>query len=274
MLKLLQMTDCHILPPGETIFESDPAARLAAAIEDINRNHRDAALCVLTGDLTHHGDAAAYAVLAELLSALRVPWHLVPGNHDDREAMKAAFPDLAQDRNGFLQSVRPTASGLLLFLDTVQPGIHSGVYCRQRLDWLSEILIAAGSSPVYLFMHHPPMRIAMPRLDQYRLTDHAELGRVLARHPNIRHIFCGHVHRPVSGSWQGIPFSALPGTNHQNLLDFRDGRENIASLEPPAYAVIFCEADTTAVHLNSFLDDSPRFLYDPAAPVAEQIRRL
>ncbi|MEQ8348215.1 MAG: phosphodiesterase [Sneathiellaceae bacterium] len=274
MLKLLQITDCHLLPPGGRIFDSDPAQRLAAAIADINRQHADAALCVLTGDIAHDGDGPAYELLRDLLAGLAVPWQLVPGNHDDKAAMRQVFPALTVDAEGFVQSVRDSPAGRLLFLDTVQAGTHSGIYCPARLRWLDRALSEGARQPAYIFMHHPPMTIAMPRLDQYRLVDHQPLGELLDRHGTVRHIFFGHVHRPVSGSWRGIPFSAVPGTNHQNRLDFTAGRENISTLEPPAYAVIFLDAETTVVHLHGFMDDSPQFLYDPAAAPEAQIRRL
>ncbi len=68
-----------------------------------------------------------------------------------------------------LQSRLDTPAGVLLFLDTVEAGIHSGVYCKQHCHWLERALTEAEDEPVYLFLHHPPMEIGMPRLDQYRI---------------------------------------------------------------------------------------------------------
>ena len=274
MLKILQITDCHLLPPGETVFGSDPQARLAAAVADINRYHADAALCVLTGDLVHHAVAAAYMVLRETLAALVVPWRLIPGNHDDRALMRAAFPDLPVDQHGFIQSAHDTPAGRLLFLDTVDPGVHTGAYCALRRAWLVAMLEASHDRPVYLFLHHPPFEIALPHIDQYRMVDGEAFAEAVAGHQNIRHLFFGHVHRPVSGSWRGIPFSALRGTNHQNWLDFAETRRNISSLEPPAYAIIFLAPDKTIVHLHDYLDASQKFAYDPEAPVELQVQPL
>lgn len=274
MQKILQITDCHLVPKGETIFGSDPQQRLAAAVVDINRNHADATLCVLTGDLTHHGDPAAYALLRETLSELAVPYQLLVGNHDDRSHLVAAFPEQGRDPNDFIQSFRDTPAGRLVFLDTVDPGVHTGLYCAPRQEWLAEVLAQASDRPVYLFMHHPPFEIAFPKLDQYVMTNGDEFAKVIEIHPNVRHIFFGHVHRPVSGSWRGIPFSALRGTNHQNWLTFDGGRENICSLEPPAYAVIFLDRETTVVHNHDYLDQNPRFVYDPDAAPELQVRRI
>ena len=143
-----------------------------------------------------------------------------------------------------------------------------------RRAWLAAVLAESRDRAVYLFQHHPPFTIALPHIDQYRMLDGAEFGEVVAPHANIRHLFFGHVHRPVSGSWRGIPFSALRGTNHQNWLDFSDTRRNISSLEPPAYAVVFLSDDMTVVHLHDYLDASQKFLYDPDAPPDLQVQPI
>ncbi|MEO1532062.1 MAG: phosphodiesterase [Pseudomonadota bacterium] len=273
MLKLIQITDCHLVPEGELLFESDPAKGLAAAIDSVIADHADADLVVFSGDLAHDGLPEAYAVLRRELARLPMPWQVLPGNHDKREEMLAGIPRLTADENGFLQTVREIGGLRLAFLDTVDPAVHSGAYCEGRRAWLAQALDASAGLPTYLFMHHPPMAIAMPRLDQYGLSEPDAFASVLEGH-DIRHIFFGHVHRPVSGSWRGIAFSSLPGTNHQNQLELTDGPENLSSLEPPAYAVILIDGDLTVVHLHAYADKGPRFVYDPHAEAGSQIRRI
>ncbi|MDQ8726839.1 phosphodiesterase [Bradyrhizobium sp. LHD-71] len=277
MLKVIQITDCHLLPSGETVFGSNPETRLRACIADINRNHPDAALCVLTGDLAHHADPRAYAILSNCLRELVIPYRLMMGNHDDRAALRAAFPEVQMDEHGFVQSTFVTPEARLLFLDTTEPGVHTGAYCERRRAWLKGRLDEHSSgTPDYLFMHHPPFAIELPHIDQYVMaeTDASALGDLLRQRRAPRHIFFGHVHRPVCGSWLGIPFSALRGTNHQSWLDFHAVKENICSLEPPAYAVIFIGPDRTIVHFHDYMDDTPKYVYDPSAPVEHQVRPL
>ena len=48
---------------------------------------------LLTGDLTDDGDPRSYARVRELLAPLAVPVHPIPGNHDDRDALREAFAD-------------------------------------------------------------------------------------------------------------------------------------------------------------------------------------
>lgn len=263
MRKILQITDCHLVPGGERLFTLDPAARLRAAIADINTHHGDADLCVFTGDLAHSGEPDAYEVLKSMLDGLTVPYRLMPGNHDDRERLSAAFPRIEADEHGFLQSSLATPEGVFLFLDTVDAGVHSGAYCKRRCRWLDAALGDAGDRPAYLFMHHPPMAIGMPRLDQYRILDAEPLAATIERHRNIRHIFFGHVHRPIAGSWRGVPASAVAGTNHQTAFDLSEGGANIVSLSEPVYGVAIIGRDSVIVHQHAFASDADRLTYDP-----------
>lgn len=256
-MKIIQVSDLHLVPPGTRLLGLDPRARLDACLADINAQHGDAALCVFTGDLADRGAAAAYAALRAALRVLRVPYRLLIGNHDDRAAFRAAFPEAPCDGHGFVQSVFRCARGDLILLDTHEPGSGAGSFCARRAAWLGDRLAEAGDRPVYLFLHHPPFDIGIPSLDRIRLADPAGLIRALDAAPRRpAHLFFGHVHRPVSGSWRGIPFSALRATVHQVPLDFAQEAPVPYSLEPPAYNVILLDDERTVVHHHDFLDES------------------
>ena len=261
-MKLIHLTDPHFVPAGETLYGRDPQVALAAAVADINRNHADADLVVITGDLTHWGEAEAFAQLAETLSPLGPPLQLLIGNHDKRGVFAEHFPDQPLDADGFVQSVQQTPVGRFLFLDTNLTGTHAGWYCETRRTWLARQLAAASDAdePVFLFMHHPPFKIALPPLDRISLQEPETFAEVLRPHAaRIRHLFFGHIHRPLSGSWLGIPVSSLRALNHQCWLDFDNEGEIAGSFEPPAYAVVLIDSDSVIVHTHDFLDDSPKF---------------
>ncbi len=262
-MKLIQITDIHLVPRGKELHGLNPYERLDACIADINANHGDADLCIVTGDLVHNGAIEAYEDLRDCLLTLRVPYHLLLGNHDHREIFRRVFPNVPCDENGFVQSVIDTAAGRFLLLDTVEHGCAWGSYCEQRGAWLQSQLEASRDRPVYLFMHHPPFDIGIPCLDRIRLLDGADrIREIIEPHENIRHLFLGHVHRPVTGSWQGLPFSMMRGINHQVAFDFGAFEVVPKSHEPPAYAVIFPEAGQTVVHFHDYLDDS-LYPYNP-----------
>lgn len=247
-MKFVQVTDLHIVPRGGVLQGLNPMERLSACIEDINRQCKDVSFCIFTGDLVHGGEREAYAVLRECLEDLDVGYHLMLGNHDRRAPFLEIFPDSPTDENGFLQFQKETDNGRFIFMDTLDEGNSAGAYCEKRRQWLTRRLREANPDPVYLFMHHPPFDIGIPSLDRIKLDDTAKFAAALENPAAVRHLFLGHVHRPVSGSWRGIPFSALPGTNHQVAADFETESPVPCMLGPAAYAIVHVDADRTVVH--------------------------
>jgi len=256
-MKLVHVTDTHLVPRGERLHGLDPCARLEACVADINRHHADAELCVITGDLAHHGTRKAYRDLRAAVARLTMPVHLLVGNHDRRDALREVFPELAVDAHGFVQRVVATSAGTFLLLDTVEHGKGWGSFCAARRAWLKARLDEAGDTPVFLFMHHAPFHAGLPAVDRLGLGGDGErLGELLAPYRSIRHLFFGHFHRPICGSWRGIPVSTMCGTNHQVPFDF-DALEVVPkSHEPPAYAVAFIDPDQVIVHFHDYLDAS------------------
>jgi len=257
-MKLIQISDLHLVPPGVRLFGLDPQARLEAAIADINAHHGDAELCLFTGDLADHGTPEAYDALRETLAALRVPYRLTIGNHDDRTAFQRAFPEAPRDAHGFVQTVVTTGAGAIVVLDTHEPGQVSGSFCAKRQAWLRARLAEATGRPAYLFMHHPPLDIGIPSLDRIGLVDKQGFAAALegAGAGGVRQIFFGHVHRPVSGSWRGIPYAALCSLVHQVPFDLVTEDPVPYDHAPPAYNVILLDGENTVVHHHEFLDTS------------------
>ncbi|MCP3476041.1 phosphodiesterase [Bradyrhizobium sp. CCGUVB1N3] len=269
-MKIIQITDLHLVPTGDRLFDNDPGERLTACLADVAAHHADAELCVITGDLAHHAERNAYARLREALEVLPMPVRLLMGNHDDRTIFRSVFSEAPVDDFGFIQSVLDTAAGRFLFLDTKRSDSHAGLYCEQRQAWLRARLEEAHGRPIYLFMHHPPLSVHFRPADDIMLDDGAAFGRILDGH-SIRHLFFGHVHRPITGSWQNIPFSTLRGLNHQLWLDFSHEQGIPCSMEPPAYAIAFLNADAVVIHTHDFLDTSAKYRYEPNLPVERQV---
>lgn len=253
-MKFIHITDTHLVEPGRTLYQLDPYERLAQCIDDVLANHRDAAFCVITGDLAHKGEAEAYAGLARQLARLPFPVYPMVGNHDLREPFRRHFPDAPRDDNGFVQAVVRRDEGDFILLDTLDEGVSTGRYCEKREAWLAARLDEAGDRPVYLFMHHPPFPIYIPCLDRISLVEPERFARLLDGRRNIRHLFYGHVHRPVCGSWRGIPVSTMRALNHQVPFDLKTVSPVPKSHEPPAYAVVFVDPDQVTVHFHDYLD--------------------
>ncbi len=260
-MRFIQVTDLHIVPQGKKLLGLDPNQRLKDCVSDINRHCKNVEFCVFTGDLADRGDIDSYRVLREILQDLTLPYYLMAGNHDRRAAIPEVFTQFKPDPFGFLQYALDTPEGVFLFLDTVFEGKHSGLYCKDRQQWLGDQLSANTGRPIYLFTHHPPFDIFLPSLDRMKLENPDQFLQTLET-ANVRHLFFGHVHRALSGSWHGIPFSALPSTAHQIATDFETTSPMPYSHGPPAYAFVDVSENFTLVNLHSYLHQNPRQMPD------------
>tara|TARA_B100001057_G_scaffold370708_1_gene374692 strand:+ start:2394 stop:3200 length:807 start_codon:yes stop_codon:yes gene_type:complete len=256
-MKIIQITDPHLVPHKREMHGVNPFDRLSACIKDIELNHQDAKLCVISGDLSHKGQIESYKALGEILKGLSIPYRLMVGNHDIRKNLLSVFPDTPIDPNGFIQSCLDLGIGRFIFLDTVAEGEKFGCFCEDRAKWLADLLLTNRERPVYLFLHHPPLEIGLPNMDRMRLIYGDELlARTLEPCKNVKHMFFGHVHRPTAGNWNGISFSSIRGTAHQVALKMTQTPILVRSHEPPAYGIIYINKHSSIVHFHDFLDNT------------------
>src|SRR5215213_8522363 len=92
-----QISDLHIVAPGQELTGLiDTAAYVRAAVEHLNRLDPQPDAVLATGDLVDGGEREDYERLRELVAPLRAPLWLLPGNHDERGALRATFADHAE----------------------------------------------------------------------------------------------------------------------------------------------------------------------------------
>ncbi len=230
---LAQLTDTHI---GGTWGFSDPVVGLAAAVEAVRRLNREPDAVLITGDLANSGADADYAVARELLAPLRSPIYVVAGNHDDRAALRRHFDVPGDDQPGTapIQYAVDLGPLRLLVVDTTRPGEDAGELGADRLEWLDAELSAAPELPTLVAMHHPPLAVGIAQWDAIGLPagDREALGKVIGRHPQVRRLVAGHVHRTIASDLGGRVVLAVPSTYVQAKLDL--GSDEIALADEPA----------------------------------------
>ena len=236
VMLIAQITDTHIKPHGALAYgRVDTAPYLARAVAHLLALRPRPDVVLATGDLVDGGRPDEYRRLRYLLAPLAMPVYLIPGNHDEREALAAAFPDHAYLPRGgrFMQYVVEGHPVRLIALDTLVPGQVGGRLCAERLGWLAARLEEAPARPTVIFMHHPPFTTGIARMDEHGLANAAELADVVARHRQVLRIVCGHLHRPIQALVGGTLATTAPSTAHQVALDLED--EPLAfTMEPPA----------------------------------------
>lgn len=270
------LTDTHFVPAGTTLYALDPASRLRAALAVVERDHPDARFIIITGDLAHWGERAAYESLRDVLADAPLPVHLMLGNHDKRRPFREVFPDADDDGSGYVQAVRIFETFSMITLDTLDEHgpTHAGLLCPARLGFLEEALAQVPADrPLLLFQHHPPFDTGLPHMDRIKLRNGAEELSVFSRIRRPDYLFMGHIHRPLAGVWNGIAFHIQRALMHQVAFDLRSESRIPGTHELPDYGFVTVRDGTLVVHQNSFLYAGPRFwLDDPAAQAAVEMK--
>lgn len=227
---LLQLSDLHL---GGNASEVDPVASVRAAVEAVLALPDRPDALVVSGDLSDDGSERSYKQVAELLEPLRLTIHALPGNHDDRAAMRRVFglPGSGDEPINYSAELGPLR---LVALDSTRPGEDRGELSGETLSWLDAELALEPARPAVLAMHHPPLVTALPPFDGICLSaaERAGLAAVLERHPQVRRVVCGHVHRTIAAELGGRAVLAIPSIHRQALLDF--GADGFAFGEDPA----------------------------------------
>ena len=217
---IAQITDLHMRTPGDKAYGIIDPPRSSARPCALNALSPRPDCVLITGDLTDLGRPHEYAQLRAQLQALEMPYFLLPGNHDDRAGLRAAFPTTptckARVRSS---SIRSTPIRCLLALDTVVPMKSHGELCGERLAWLEQQLAQQPGRPTLVLMHHPPFLTGIEHMDAIGLFGAPELERIVSRHPNVERVLCGHLHRTIFQRFGGTIASTCPGTAHQLALE-------------------------------------------------------
>jgi 3',5'-cyclic AMP phosphodiesterase CpdA len=235
---IAQFSDLHVVAGERDSYGNDTVSGLKRCVAHLRGLDTMPDLLVASGDLVDAGLVQEYARLRELLAPIAAPLCLLPGNHDRRAPLRAAFADHDWlGRDGRMHYHRDLRGLRVIVLDTVVEGEDGGDLDRAQLQWLDGLLASAPALPALIFMHHPPAATGFQRMDRIGLAaDSArQLGAVVARHPQVKAVCCGHVHRGVQGLWQGALFTVCPSTAFQARLRLGPGRFEADPDAAPAY---------------------------------------
>jgi outer membrane protein assembly factor BamB len=184
--KFAWITDVHI--GAATGHEN-----LGKVVADINK--KDFNFVVVTGDIAERGESKDLETAKRVLDSLKIPYHIVPGNHDYKwsESCGTKFPELFGDyKFNFVY-------GGIRFI-----GVSTGIYFRghgghtspETFAWLEEQLKkTTKDEPIIILSHH----LIEEELDNWYKTTN------LIKDYNIIAMLCGHGHRDVKTTLDGAP---------------------------------------------------------------------
>lgn len=241
---IVQLTDPHI---GARWSSRAPASLGAAVTAVVDLLGRAPDAVIVTGDIASTPADDEYAQARAILDGLGAPLYPVPGNHDDPAGLRRHF-EVPGGGAGYAVELGPIR---LVALDSTRPDGDAGRLDPARLEWLAATLATDEATPTLLAMHHPPIVTGIPTMDAIGIPDDERraLGEVLARHPQVHLVACGHVHRAIVGALGGATVLAIPSTDMQLALDFAPGELRFVD-EPPSFAVHILAGGRIVSHIQ------------------------
>ncbi len=223
------LNDIHVTPGNP----ADSAMRVA--VDQINADSFDAV--IINGDLSNEGSDAQLENVKNILSAVRHPLYVLPGNHENNWSQSAThtFPHLwGADRFAAVID------------STVIVGVNCGPFMKmgdghikqEDLHWLNDTLteLCTPGRRVLSFNHYP---IRKDDLDNYQ-----DYARVLQKFPVVAHIN-GHYHSLIE-----YPIGEIPGIMLRSFIPAKT----------PGYQYSFVElaGDSLFVSEKYLTEEMPR----------------
>jgi len=228
---IAQISDIHAFSDNDHLCRFDRLLTWLANLQPAG--------LVLTGDLTDGHWREGYKQIAARLDQQSYPSFVLPGNSDDRDLMRAEWGSKkwAHDSPDEALHFSYDAGDLrLIGLDSTVDAQAHGSVC-EHVGWLEKQFNDADAAPALLFMHHHVVKSGIPTLDETICRGGDKLEKFIKDNPQrVLAVCSGHVHRPIAGTFAGIPAYICGSVCPANPVWF--GTPNIPPVsDPPALMI-------------------------------------
>ncbi|MBV9576358.1 MAG: metallophosphoesterase [Gammaproteobacteria bacterium] len=209
-VKVIQISDTHLFASDESnIFGIKSNLKFNEVmskilIEDII----DADMILLTGDISQDETQQSYIKVVEILGKLAIPVYWIPGNHDNILQMETVFNNT---KNFNFTRTLSLLNWKFIFLNTKLNGSDNGFLDRSELFLLKQEIEKSDGKKLAVVMHHHPLEVNTPLIDNYILKNSDEFWEVI-NGSKVKLIICGHVHGDYKLKHKRISVETSPAT--------------------------------------------------------------
>lgn len=232
-MRILQISDTHIFSDKHE-FASKNYSNIKMVVDFIKSNIDaiKADFVIVTGDISHDGGVSSYETFIELMEGIPLPLYFFPGNHDNIENLyNTCFKDgVNYDVKSF-----DNDKWRVISVDSVVENEDFGLVSKSEFANLEKEVISSGNKNIAVFLHHHPIAVGTPIVDDCMLINAAEFLHFCQR-LKVRFIGSGHAHTLFQRKVGEVLVSVSPavcsqwknGTNEIDIID--NSAFNIISL--------------------------------------------
>lgn len=203
------------------VGSGDGAEDLRNTVRDIN-SMSDLSFVLLSGDVTEYGSREQLELAKSILDDLKIPSHVIPGNHDTKWSESGAT-DFARIWKADRFVFKHEGFRFIGMHQGPLMKMGDGHWAPQDLRWLEQTLnsVKPADQPIIFVTHYP--------IDEGIANWYAALD-LLQRH-NTQVVLCGHGHANHQYLFEGIPgvmgrsnLRAKAAIGGYNIVDINDGK--------------------------------------------------
>ncbi|MCL9781499.1 3',5'-cyclic-AMP phosphodiesterase [Vibrio sp. S4M6] len=237
-IKLLQITDTHLFASSkDSLLSVNTGRSFQAVIDAVAQEGFDFDAIISTGDISQDHTEGSYQKFVSGIAKLKQPCFWLPGNHDEKTAMDAIFPNsqIFQHNHVLLGE-----HWQMILLDSQVVGVPHGRLELDQLELLEQKLAQHTNKHSLVLLHHHSISAQSAWLDQHILKNHDEFWRILARFPAVKAVVCGHIHQTLDKMVNEVRVLATPST----CVQFKPVSDDFAlDTVPPGWRELELHAD-------------------------------
>ena len=216
---ILQITDLHLSDIALEQTQKNPhcCCHLFEAVltQALAENER-CDLILVTGDLVSKVNPQVYDHIFEVLTATRIPFACIAGNHDVTEEFDSSVPfderrmvAHTPDSRLLSRHVIMTEHWQLLLLDSSVPGAIAGEVKSSDVDWLCDQL-SECDKPALIALHHHVLPMNSAWIDNHIAANTDYFWQRMVDYPQLQVIISGHTHQEKAYEHNGITVYSTP----------------------------------------------------------------
>lgn len=206
-IRIVQLTDCHLMASPEQQYRGkDSHQTLQRIMQSVLEFAPE--LLLATGDLSEDASPAIYKTLQAYFEPLGIPVLALPGNHDDPALLAKTFSgspvgNVEISEHGDWQIIR---------LDSTVQGTPAGRINSEALAELEQVLSQQPERLRLIALHHQPVPVGSPWIDQYRLLEPEGFLQLIDQCAGVKAVVWGHTHQVFTQQRNGIAMLGSPSS--------------------------------------------------------------
>ncbi|WP_269936316.1 metallophosphoesterase family protein [Serratia liquefaciens] len=230
-MRIIQLSDIHIFS-DETKIAKKHLSNFEGVIDFIRSNivNINADFVIVTGDISHDGGVLSYEKFFSLMKDIPLPFYVIPGNHDDKKNLYNV--GLKYGNNYDVNSFEDD-EWRILGIDSVVDNEDYGLIQKNEFDFLENEVQLNSNKKIALFLHHHPIPVGTPIVDDCMLINASELLSS-CRALKIKFIGSGHAHTLFQRKIGEALVSISPAVCSQ----WRNATKEVDSIDNSAFSVV------------------------------------